>query len=147
MTTITVKKVVTSFIRHDGKILLLRRSKKVGSYKGKWAGVSGYLEEHSPLLQAQKEIYEETGLTPSQVELVSSGKPLEVADWNLGTCWVVHPFLFETAVPEKIRLDWEHVEMKWVDPVKLHQLPTVPELAKAYEQCVNDSKRLEQTKL
>jgi len=138
MTNEKLKKVVTSFIRHRGKILLLRRSEKVGTYKGKWAGVSGYLEEPTPLAQALREINEETGLTSSQVTLVSSGKPMEVPDRKLGFCWLVHPFLFETGEPEKIRLDWEHVEMKWVEPAALRQLPTVPRLAEAYERCRHD---------
>ena len=101
MSTVKQIKVVTSFIRHQGKILLLRRSKKVGSYKGKWAGVSGYLEEISPLKQALKEIFEETGLNESQVALICSGTPLEVLDRKLETCWLVYPFLFETETPEK----------------------------------------------
>jgi 8-oxo-dGTP pyrophosphatase MutT (NUDIX family) len=136
MTVMKINKVVTSFIRHQGKILLLRRSKKVGTYKGKWAGVSGYLEEGSAIAQALKEIYEETGLAESQVTLVNSAKPLEVLDPKLGTCWLVYPFLFETAVPEKIKLDWEHVEMRWVDAVMLKHLPTVPKLAETYERCL-----------
>jgi len=136
MTNAKFKKVVTSFIRYRGKILLLRRSEKVGTYKGKWAGVSGYLEEHTPLAQALKEINEETGLTGSQLTLVSSGRPLEVPDRKLGFSWLVHPFLFETGEPEGIRLDWEHVEMMWVEPALLRQLPTVPKLAETYEQCL-----------
>lgn len=145
MRAIKQKKVVTSFIRHQGKILLLRRSEKVGSYKGRWAGVSGYLEEKSPLDQSLKEIFEETGLTESQVVLVSFGEPLTVIDRKLETCWLVHPFLFETAEPEKIRLDWEHVEMQWVEPDKLRQLPTVPKLAEAYERCMHYDKRKDLT--
>lgn len=140
MTFLKLKKVVTSFIRHRGKILLLRRSGKVGTYKGKWAGVSGYLEESSPLEQALQEVYEETGLVGSQVNLISTGKPLEVVDRKIGTCWLVHPFLFETDAPKKIKLDWEHVEMRWVEPVVLQQLPTVPKLAEAYERCINGEK-------
>jgi 8-oxo-dGTP pyrophosphatase MutT (NUDIX family) len=138
MTPVKQKKVVTSFIRHRDRILLLRRSGRVGTYRGKWAGVSGYLEESSPLAQALKEIYEETGLDDSQVRLVSTGRPLEVLDKNLGTCWLVHPFLFETDEPEKIRLDWEHVEMQWVEPAELRELPTVPKLAEALGQCLAD---------
>ena len=67
MPNVKFKKVVTSFIRHRGKILVLRRSEKVGTYKGKWAGVSGYLEDPTPLAQALREINEETGLTGSEV--------------------------------------------------------------------------------
>ena len=128
--------MVTSFIQYQGKILLLRRGKKVGSYKGKWAGVSGYLEESSPLVQALKEIYEETGLSESEVSLISSGRPLEVLDQKLGTCWLVHPFLFETDAQEKIRLDWEHVEMQWVEPAAIQKFSTVPKLKEAYERCL-----------
>jgi len=39
------KHVVTSFLEYDNKILILRRSQAVGTYQGKWAGVSGYIEE------------------------------------------------------------------------------------------------------
>jgi len=129
------KKVVTAFIRHKDKVLLLKRSKKVKSYSGKWAGVSGYIENISPFDQALKEIYEETGLRKSQVVLVNSGKPFEVVDRKLATSWLVHPFLFETVAPDKIKLDWEHVQMQWVTPDMLLKLPTVPKLAEAYERC------------
>jgi len=135
MQALKQKKVVTSFIRHRGRILLLRRSGKVGTYRGKWAGVSGYLEESSPLAQAVKEILEETGLTEAQVKLVNAGEPLEVIDRALSTCWLVHPFLFDTKAPEKIKLDWEHVEFRWVAPDMLQQLPTVPKLLEAYQRC------------
>ncbi|ELK44964.1 translation initiation factor aIF-2B subunit alpha, partial [Haloferax sp. BAB-2207] len=36
--------VVTVFLRHDGRVLLTRRSDAVGTYQGRWAGVSGYVE-------------------------------------------------------------------------------------------------------
>jgi ADP-ribose pyrophosphatase YjhB (NUDIX family) len=55
--------IVTAFIEYQGKVLLLRRSQKVKSMKGKWAGVSGYIEtQQEPLRQAFKEVREETGL-------------------------------------------------------------------------------------
>ena len=135
METMTVKKVVTAFIRHGGRILLLRRSRKVGSYRGKWAGVSGYLEQNEPLVQALTEIREETGLSETDVVLVKAGTPLEVADHGLGVCWIVYPFLFETETPAKIQLDWEHVDMQWAAPDELGRLDTVPRLAEAYMQC------------
>ena len=55
--------VVTCFLEHDGQIMILRRSERVGTYRGKWAGVSGYIEEGStPSQQAWIEIKEEAGL-------------------------------------------------------------------------------------
>jgi hypothetical protein len=53
--------VVTCFLERDSdkKIALLRRSQMVGTYKGRWAGVSGYIEkENTPLKQAFEEIRE-----------------------------------------------------------------------------------------
>jgi 8-oxo-dGTP diphosphatase len=47
------KKVVTCFLESNGAILILRRSELVGSYQGRWAGVSGYIEqENTPDEQA-----------------------------------------------------------------------------------------------
>ena len=49
--------VVTSFLEHDGKILILRRSDKVRTMKHQWAGVSGYIESNeTPLERALKEM-------------------------------------------------------------------------------------------
>ena len=62
-------KVVTIFLIHEGKILLLKRSTNVRTMKGMWAGISGYLENEDPLIQALKEIREESGLSESQVDL------------------------------------------------------------------------------
>ncbi|MCJ7769713.1 MAG: hypothetical protein MUO92_04485 [Dehalococcoidales bacterium] len=40
------KHVVTCFLGCDGRILILRRSQAVGIFKGKWAGISGYVPTH-----------------------------------------------------------------------------------------------------
>ena len=70
-------KVITVFLIHEGKILLLKRSPKVRTMKGMWGGISGYLENEDPLVQALKEIREESGLLESQVDLLRSAEPLE----------------------------------------------------------------------
>ena len=38
-------KIVTSFIKDNKKILILKRSEKVKSMKGLWAGISGIIEK------------------------------------------------------------------------------------------------------
>ena len=127
--------VVTAFLRHDGRILLLRRSERVGSYRGCWAAVSGYLEEPAPLAQALREIEEETGIPAAAVALVAEGPPLVVDDESLRRRWVVHPFLFDLASPPTVRLDWEHSALRWAHPAELASLPTVPRLADALAAC------------
>jgi 8-oxo-dGTP diphosphatase len=129
----TIQDVVTVFLTHAGRLLLLKRSNLVGTYRGDWAGVSGYLERADPLEQAFTEVAEEVGLSRSDVSLVKAGEPLEVVDAARGRAWRVHPFLFSVEQPEKIRLDWESAEMRWVNPDELLELRTVPALAQALE--------------
>ena len=125
--------VVTVFLTLGGKVLVLKRSDKVRTYKGHWAGVSGYLESADPLKQAYEEMFEEMGLDKADVSLVKMGKPLEVFDPVGEHAWRVHPFLFAVHSPDKIRLDWENIEMRWVFPEEIVQLQTVPALKEALE--------------
>jgi nicotinamide-nucleotide amidase len=124
------KHVVTSFLEHGGKILILRRSSRVGTYRRSWAGVSGYIETND-IDQAFTEISEETELYKKDLKLIKQGKPLEVIDKGLNRKWIVHPFLFHVRAPEKIKTDWEHTEVKWIKPRELKKYETVPGLAKA----------------
>ncbi|GAG50466.1 unnamed protein product, partial [marine sediment metagenome] len=101
------KQVVTCFLESGGEILLLRRSEHVGSYQGRWAGVSGYIEQ-TPDEQALVEIEEETSLNGEDLKLVRKGKPLTVEDEKLGIRWVIHPYLFQIKERGKIKIDWEH---------------------------------------
>jgi len=127
--------VVTCFLlRRSGgedEILLLRRSQQVGTYRGRWAGVSGYVEGAAPLAQAYAEISEETGLAREDVQLLRTGEPLAVVDAEAERRWIVHPFLFEVREPARIRTDWEHIETRWIQPKGIFQYETVPQLAEA----------------
>ena len=121
------KQVVTCFLESDGEILILRRSELVGSYQGRWAGVSGYIEKTADE-QTLTEIAEEVGLSPEEVTLVRKGKPLIIKDERLGVKWVVHPYLFHVKDREKIRIDWEHNETRWIRPEDIVSYETVPKL-------------------
>ncbi len=123
--------VVTAFLeRGDGRILLLERSSKVGSFRGRWAGVSGFLEATTPLEQAYREVEEETGLARGRLELRASGDPVLARHENV--VYVVHPFRFGVGEVD-VRLDWEHVRCEWVDPSEVRHRSTVPKLDRAWE--------------
>lgn len=130
------KQVVTCFLESAGEVLLLRRSEQVGSYQGRWAGVSGYIET-TPDEQALVEIAEETSLSGQDIKLIRKGKPLPVEDEKLGTRWVVHPFLFHIRDRNKVKIDWEHKETRWINPRDIDNYQTVPmlkeTLARVYE--------------
>jgi len=128
--TLDEKHVVTCFLEYGRKILILRRSSKVGTYRRSWAGVSGYIETND-IDQAFTEIRQETQIYQKDLKLVKKGKPLEVIDKNLNRKWIVHPFLFHVKAPDKIKIDWEHTESRWIKPSELKKYDTVPGLAKA----------------
>jgi len=127
--TLDEKHVVTCFLEHGGKILILRRSSRVSTYRRRWAGISGYIETNE-IDQAFTEISEETELYKKDLKLIRQGKPLEIIDKNLSRKWIVHPFLFHVKAPEKIKTDWEHTETKWIKPRELKKYETVPGLVK-----------------
>jgi 8-oxo-dGTP pyrophosphatase MutT (NUDIX family) len=124
---VTVERaVVACFLRHEGKICLLKRSQAVGSSPGRWHCVTGFLEPGVlPLEQAMTEIAEETGLDARTVRLVGAPEPLRIERPSQGWVWVVYPFLFEAASPS-LRLDWEHDEYRWIEPAELDSSDCVP---------------------
>ena len=130
--------VVTVFLTHSDKVLVLKRSSKVGTYRGHWAGVSGYLESEDPLQQAYTEIAEEVGLSKQDVTLLKAGKPLEIVDNAQDRAWRVHPFLFSVHEPDKIRLDWENIAMRWILPAEIAGLQTVPALRETLARVIED---------
>jgi len=122
--------VVTAFLeRDDGRILLLRRSAKVGSFRGHWAAVSGYLEDPTPEGQAVREIREETGIASTSLALRSTGPVVYARDG--ARIWAVHPFRFRVDRAE-VAIDWEHTEFAWVDPSEIGRRTTVPKLDRAW---------------
>ncbi|MDI6704595.1 MAG: NUDIX domain-containing protein [bacterium] len=131
------RKVVTCFLEYDSKILILRRSKKVSTYRKRWAGVSGYIEKEADT-QALIEIEEETKLRKEDVELIRKGGPLEIIDKEKGIKWWVHPYLFHVKDPGKIEIDWEHTETKWIKPTTINRFKTVPKLKETLDRVWKD---------
>jgi ADP-ribose pyrophosphatase YjhB (NUDIX family) len=124
-TKLPEKHVVSCFLECEGRILILRRSQAVGSFKGRWAGISGYVETTADE-QVLIEIKEETGLNPHDVKLITKGDLLSAEDE--GIRWVVHSYLFQTKEPDKIRINWEHTEKMWIRPEDIRSFHTVPML-------------------
>ncbi len=72
-------KIITCFLRNGDKILILKRSEKVKSMKGLWAGISGIIEKNeSPLSRAKIEIFEELGINHEQIELVKEAEEMRI---------------------------------------------------------------------
>ena len=124
-------KIVTSFITNNDKFLLLKRSEKVKSMKGLWAGVSGIIEKNeTPIERAKIEIFEEVGIKESDIKLLKSSDLIRIESPQYKNHeWEIFPFLFETTTTE-IVLNWENSEFKWINADELSNYNTVPSLEK-----------------
>ncbi|KAI1655972.1 nagb/rpia/CoA transferase-like protein [Daldinia decipiens] len=108
---------------------LFKRSGKVSTYQHKFAPISGSVEKYdvTPLATALREINEETGLTPSSIELFRVGKPYSFVDESIGREWTINPFGFRLKEKseggrgeEGITIDWEHEGFEWFNPLDVN---------------------------
>ncbi len=125
-------RVVTCLlINEEGKLLILKRSDKVKTYKGLWGGVAGYVEPgEEPYETALKEIQEEVGIEKEHVVLINQGNIVKFTDIYEGNQyeWTIYPFVFKIRKNQKIQIDWEHLEYLWITPSEITRYYTVPHL-------------------
>jgi 8-oxo-dGTP pyrophosphatase MutT (NUDIX family) len=124
-------KIVTSFILDNQKLLILKRSNKVKTMKGLWAGISGIIEKNEePLTRAKIEIYEETGIFEDKIKLIKTADVLKVNSPQYENHeWEIYGFLFGANNP-KIKLNWENSDYRWIKKDELTKFSTVPSLEK-----------------
>ncbi len=122
-------RIVTSFLRNNQEFLILKRSSKVKSMKGLWAGISGLIENNEePLERAEIEIFEEVGIKKQDLKLIKSGESMKIKSIQYENHeWEIFPFLFEVENP-KIILNWENSDYKWIKIEDLQKFDTVPSL-------------------
>ena len=126
---INERHAVTSFLESNNEILILLRSEYVSTYRGKWGGISGVIDEDNTAdEQAFIEIEEETGLSRDDVSLRKKGDPLIFDDETLKVRKVIYPYLFHVKDRNRIKIDWEHTEARWIKPENLHSYETMPRL-------------------
>ena len=120
---------ITIFLESDNEILIFLRSEHVSTYQGKWAGVSGSIDDDRTAdEQAAVELEEETGLSGRDVELIRRGEPLVIHDEVFQVKKVIHPYLFHVIDRNKIRIDWEHKGIRWIKPAEIDLYETMPKL-------------------
>ena len=124
-------RIVTSFIKYNDQILILKRSEKVRSMKGLWSGVSGIIENNeNPIDRAKIEIFEEVGIKEKEIRVVKKLEKMKIQSQQYKNHeWEIFPFLFETN-NENVELNWENSEFKWITPKELKNYQTVPSLEK-----------------
>ncbi|MDE1856116.1 MAG: NUDIX domain-containing protein [Candidatus Micrarchaeota archaeon] len=124
--------VVSVFVKHKDKVLLVKRSNKVTGFRGKWNAVSGYVDELRPIREiAVKELEEEVRMLRGNIKRVYSGKPYKFIDRGSKRTCIVCPYLVDTKKKPAIRLDWENTSYKWIEPGQITDFDTVPRLEKS----------------
>ena len=124
-------RIVTSFIKDNDKFLLLKRSDKVKTMKGLWAGISGVIEkDEEPINRAKIEIFEELGITEVKIKFLKAAEKMKVHSPQYENHeWEIFPFLFEVEDPI-IKLNWENSEYKWITIDEIDSYQTVPSINK-----------------
>ena len=76
--------------------------------------------------QALVEIEEETSVPKEQVELIRKGKPILITHEDIGLQTQVHSYLFQVKDRDRIRINWEHEETRWIKPGDMDNLRLCP---------------------
>ncbi|MBQ4629602.1 MAG: 8-oxo-dGTP diphosphatase [Clostridia bacterium] len=113
-----MKQTSLCYIEHDGKYLMMHRTKKKNDENsGKWIGVGGkFLEGESPEDCMKREVFEETGI--------------EVSDWCyrgivtfVSDLWETeHMHLFTAKSKSSQHHNCDEGELKWIDKEKILSL-------------------------
>jgi 8-oxo-dGTP diphosphatase len=129
--------VIIVFIKCKNEILLLKRSGKVRTYQGKWNTVAGYLDEIKPIQKkAMEEIQEETKINKENILSIQTRELYRFNDTKINKTWIIVPALAELKNKPEIKLDWEHLEYKWINPKELKNFDIVSNLEESFKKAM-----------
>jgi isopentenyldiphosphate isomerase len=130
--------VVTAFVKYQSEILLLKRSNKVSTYRGKWNTVAGYLDEVGPVKdKVLEELSQEIGVMENQIKSIKLGKTFNFTDKSINRTWISTPVLVCLKKKPVVKLNEEHTEFRWIKPEDIKKFDIVTKLEKSWER-VND---------
>ncbi|MBI5554171.1 MAG: NUDIX domain-containing protein [Candidatus Diapherotrites archaeon] len=123
--------VVSVFVHFKDRFLVLQRSQQVGTYRGKWNVVAGFLDSFMPVEEkALAELREETGISAEKVSFIKRARMYSFKDKSIAREWRVYPVLVELNKKPGIRLDFEHESFRWIGAGEFSELNGVPNLSK-----------------
>ncbi|HID42394.1 MAG TPA: NUDIX domain-containing protein [Archaeoglobaceae archaeon] len=134
-----VAPVITVFLMYGDEVLLMKRSDRVRTYRGKWNTVAGYLDEIKPLEEkVLEEIKEETEIERNAIESIKNGTIYSFKDEKINKTWIIQPVLVRLRDKPDIKLDWEHTDFRWVRIEDIDRFDTVPNLKTSLNNVIDD---------
>ena len=121
--------VLNCVVMHKDKVLLVQRNKSMRLYPGYWNGISGFLDDHKSLEQkVYEEIREELGIPKKHITSIQLARILNQDAPKYKKTWIVHPVLVKVDT-DKVKLDWEAQNYKWVKPSEAKKMDLLPGFA------------------
>jgi len=118
--------VINCVVKYRDKILVVQRSKNLNFYPGYWNGISGFLDDKRSFEQKVKdELMEELGIPNNKIKNIRLGEIFHQEAPKYKKSWIVHPVLIEVS-GNKIKLDWEARNFKWVKLEDIKKLKLLP---------------------
>lgn len=117
--------VINCVVKFKDKILVVKRSGNLNLYPGYWNGISGFLDDRRGLEEKVKdELKEEAGIAEDNIISIRVGPIFDLEDPPYKKTWVVHPVLIKVKT-DRINLNWEAQEYKWVSLEEIKDLKAV----------------------
>lgn len=108
--------VINCVVQHGKKFLIVKRNSAMRLYPGCWNGIAGFLDDQKTLEEKVKEeLQEEIGIKARDILSIALGEIFDLDDSRYKKTWIVHPVLVKVK-HERIRLDWEAEEYRWITP-------------------------------
>jgi ADP-ribose pyrophosphatase YjhB (NUDIX family) len=127
-----VAPVISCIVMYNEKILLVQRSMTMNLHPGKWAGISGFLDEPHKTVEekVREEMREELGIVEEDIlSIEEHSEVIEEEDEEYDKTWLFHPVLV-TVGTDRIDLNWEGEQYEWVDPADVHDFDLIPNFDK-----------------
>ncbi|MBI4085812.1 MAG: NUDIX domain-containing protein [Candidatus Liptonbacteria bacterium] len=129
--------VINCVLKHGGKILIVRRSRKMRLYPTYWNGIGGFLDDQKTLEgKVKEELREELGVKEKDILSIGRGDTFEVEEPKHKKVWIVHPVL-ALVKNDRIKLNWEADEYRWVKLAQTKNFKLAPSFKKVLEALFN----------
>ena len=143
-TNIRYCSVINCVVQYGEKFLIVERSENLRLYPGYWNGISGFLDDDKSREEKVKdELREELGIGDDDIASIRFGEIFDQEAPEYEKTWIVHPVLVVIKT-DKITLDQEAQQYKWVELKDLEKYKLLPGFDKVVEHaCMAYSHELE----